>query len=334
MDLRTKYLGLDLKHPIVASPSPISQKLDGVKKLEDAGASAIVLASLFEEQIRYENDSFDYFRHVSSNTFPESLSFFSPTEEFEAGPEQYLELINRAVEATDVPIIASLNASTPEGWAEFAFRMEKAGAAAIELNANFVPDLNHTSEQVEKRYVDIVKMVNRSVGIPVAVKLPPYFSSMGDVARKLSDSGANGLVLFNRFYQPDFNLDEQAVVPSIELSRPHEMRLPLLWIANLYGKLPCSLGATTGVHSGTDAVKYILAGADVAMTTSALLKNGVGFLSTIISEFAEWCERHEYESVSQMRGAMSKRNVEDPSAFDRSNYIKTLQSYVPRNAVV
>ncbi|HLK15438.1 MAG TPA: dihydroorotate dehydrogenase-like protein [Fimbriimonadaceae bacterium] len=333
MDLKTKYLGLELKHPIVASPSPISQKLDGVRKLEDAGAAAIVLASLFEEQIRFENDSFEYFRQVSSNTFPESMTFFPRSEDFEAGPEEYLELIKGATEACDVPIIASLNACSPEGWAEFAFRMEKAGASALELNAYFIPEIGQTSHQVEQRYVDIVKMVNLAVGIPVAIKLSPYFSSMGEMAKRLTHAGANGLVLFNRLYQPDFDLAELDVVPSLELSRPNEMRLPLLWIANLYGRLDCSLAATTGVHNGTDAVKYILAGADVAMTTSSLLKNGVDYLSIIISEFVEWAERHEYASVSEMRGSMSKQRVEDPSAFDRSNYIKVLQSYLPRNTV-
>lgn len=334
MNLKTQYLGLDLKHPVVASPSPIAQRLDGIKSLEDSGAAAVILPSLFEEQIRYENESFAYFRQVSSNTFPESLTFFpTPREEFEAGPDEYLELIRRAREATSIPILASLNATSPGGWTEFALQVQDAGASAIELNAYFIPEFHQSSQMVEQRYVDIVGRVHWSVRIPIAVKLMPYFSSMGEMAQRLVKAGAKGLVLFNRLYQPDFDLESREVVPTLELSRPGEMRLPLLWIANLHGRVSCSLAATTGVYSGTDVAKYVLAGADVAMTTSALLKHGAKHIASIVRQLDAWGDRNEYESVAQMRGAMSKRNVGDPSAFDRSNYIKVLQNYIPKHAM-
>ncbi len=330
MELKTKYLGLDLEHPIVASPSPVSHNFDGVRHLEDAGAAAIVLFSLFEEQIRFESESYAYFDHMSSNTFAESLSFFPKMEDFKAGPDDYLELIRRSVRACTVPIIASLNATSPEGWDDYARQIEQAGAAALELNAYYIPDFDQTSQQVEQRYVDMVSIVRKAVSIPIAVKLCPYFSSMGEIAHRLVAAGANGLVLFNRLYQPDFDLDEHEVHAALELSNPTEIRLPLLWIANLYGHLPCSMAGTTGVHKGTDAAKYILAGADVAMTTSSLLKNGVNHLGTILDDFKEWGDKHSYESVNQMRGAMSKRHVIDPAAFDRANYVKVLQSYLPK----
>jgi len=330
MELKTQYLGIELKHPIVASPSPITRKLDGIRKLEDNGASAIVLFSLFEEQVRFDNESFAYLDHVSSNASVESSSFFLRMEKFASGPDGYLELIRKATESSSAPIIASLNATSPEGWDDYARNIEQAGAKAIELNAYYIPDFGQSSQEVEQRYVDMVKTVRQSVDIPIAVKLSPYFSSVGDMAMRLSQAGANGLVLFNRFYQPDFDLDCQEVVASIELSQPFEIRLPLLWIANLYKHVPCSLAGTTGIHHGTDVAKYVLAGADVAMTTSALLKHGVGYLGTIISEFTEWCEKNNYDSITQMKGAMSKTHVIDPSAFDRANYVKVLHSFLPK----
>jgi len=330
MDLKTKYLGLELKHPIVASPSPISQRFDGIRRLEDAGASAIVLASLFEEQIRFENESFAYFDHISSNNFAESLSFFPKMDEFVAGPDEYLELIRKASECCEVPVIPSLNATSPEGWGDYAGKMQQAGAKALELNAYYIPDFGQTSVHVEQRYVDMVKTVRASIKIPFAVKLTPYFSSMGDMAKRLTDAGADGLVLFNRLYQPDFDLDLQDVKTTLELSDSNEIRLSLLWIANLYGQLNCSLAGTTGVHRGTDAVKYLLAGADVAMTTSALLKHGTGHLLVMLAELIDWCDRHNVDSIDQIRGSMSKKHVLDPAAFDRANYVKVLQSYMPK----
>jgi len=332
MELKTRYLGLDLKHPIVASPSPISQRFDGVRRLEDAGASAIVLASLFEEQIRFENESFAYFDHISSNNFAESLSFFPKMDEFVAGPDEYLELIRKSAECCEIPVIASLNATSPEGWGEYAAKIENAGAKALELNAYYIPEFGQSSQQVEQRYVEMVRNVRAAITIPFAVKLSPYFSSMGDMAKRLTDAGANGLVLFNRLYQPDFDLDLQDVKTTLELSQSNEIRLSLLWIANLYGHVPCSLAGTTGVHRGTDAVKYILAGADVAMTTSALLKHGTGHLLVMLAELIDWCDRHSVTNLDSVRGSMSKKHVLDPAAFDRANYVKVLQSYMPKYA--
>lgn len=332
MDLKTRYLGLELKHPLVASPSPLSHRLDGIKRLEDAGASAIVLASLFEEQIRFENESMAYFDHITSNNFAESLSFFPKMDEFYSGPEEYLELVARAKECCEAPILASLNATSPEGWSDFAARIEQAGADAVELNAYYIPDVNQTSQGVEQRYLEMVRLVRAAVKIPVAVKLTPYFSSMGDMANRMIAAGADGLVLFNRLYQPDFNLDVQEVEASLELSSSSEIRLSLLWIGNLYGQVHCSLAGTTGVHRGSDALKYILAGADVAMTTSALLKNGTGHLMVILAEIIDWCDRHKVKSFDEIRGAMSKKHVLDPEAFDRANYVKVLQSYMPKHS--
>ncbi len=333
MDLKTHYLGLELKHPIVASASPISQQFDGIRRLEDSGAAAIVMFSLFEEQIRFEAESHDFFDHTSSNSFAESLSFFPNMDDFEAGPDEYLDLIRRAKRSVEIPIIASLNACTPDGWSEYALKLQQAGADAIELNPYFIPSYTQSSMDVEKQYEDMVAAVRRAVVIPISVKLPPYFSSMGYTAKRLVDAGANGLVLFNRLYQPDFDMERQDVRPSLELSHSGEIRLPLLWIANLYGNINGSLAGTTGVHRGHDVAKYILAGADVAMTTSSLLKNGTGHLAVLMAEFVEWANRHGYRSVEQMKGSMSKKRVLNPAAFDRANYVKVLQSYLPKHLV-
>jgi dihydroorotate dehydrogenase (fumarate) len=330
MELQTKYLGLELKHPVVASPSPLSHRFDGIRRLEDAGASAIVLFSLFEEQIRYEEESLTYFDHMSSNSFVESLTFFPKMNEFDVGPSEYLELVRRASESAGVPIIASLNATSAEGWSSFARLIEQAGAKAIELNAYHIPDFGESAHSVEQRYVDMVRAVRESVTIPIAVKLGPYFSAMGDIAQRLCEAGANGLVLFNRLYQPDIDINELDIVPSLELSQSHDARLSLLWIANLYGQVHCSFAGTSGVHRGTDVAKYMLVGADVAMTTSALLRNGVDHLGKMLNEFNEWGDLHGYRSVAQMRGSMSKLHVLDPSAYDRANYVKVLQSYTPK----
>ena len=328
MDLKTTYLGLELKHPIVASASPLSRTLEGIRRLEDAGASAIVLFSLFEEQIQYEQDSLDYLTEVGTDTFAESLTYFPVVKEYRVGPDQYLELIRAATKAVDVPIIGSLNGVTKAGWTDYAREMVDAGAKAIELNIYHIPaNISETGREVEQRYIDIVKAVRGSVRVPVAVKLSPFFSSMGEMASRLVEAGADGLVLFNRFYQPDFDLDELEVVPDMELSTPSEIRLPLLWIAVLHGRINASLAATRGVHSGIEVIKYLMAGADAVMTTSALLRNGVGHLTTLIDGMKIWMEKRGYESVAQMKGSMSQLKVADPAAFERSNYIKVLQSY-------
>lgn len=328
MDLTTTYMGLDLKHPIVASASPLSKTLDGVKRLEDAGASAIVLASLFEEQIRFENESFDFLSEVGTESFPESLSYFPAAGDYRVGPDAYLELISGAKAAVKVPVIASLNGVTSSGWTEYAKEMQTAGADAIELNIYYIPaNVSVTGREVEQRYEDVIRAVRAAVSIPIAVKLSPFFSSMGEMATRFVMAGANGLVLFNRFYQPDFDLDELEVVADLELSSASEIRLPLLWIAVLHGRLNCSLAATRGVQTGIEVVKYLMAGADAVMTTSSLLRNGTGHLTSLLKGLTEWMEKREYESVAQMKGSMSQQKVADPSAFERANYIKVLQSY-------
>lgn len=328
MDLKTTYLGLELKHPIVASASPISRTLDGIRRMEDAGASAIVMFSLFEEQIRYENESLDYLTEAGTEAFAESLTYFPSVQDYRVGPDSYLELIRAASKACDIPIIASLNGVTNSGWTEYAREMIEAGAKAIELNIYYIPaDLTVTGREVEQRYIDVVKAVRSSIKAPISVKLSPFFSSMGEMATRLVAAGADGLVLFNRFYQPDFDLDELEVIPDMELSTASEIRLPLLWIAVLHGRLKASLAATRGVQSGIEVIKYLMAGADAVMTTSALLRNGVGHLATLLDGTRIWMEKHGYDSVSQLKGSMSQQKVADPSAFERGNYIKILQSY-------
>ena len=328
MDLRTRYLGLDLAHPVVASAGPLSKTLDGIRRLEDAGASAIVLFSLFEEQIQHENEAFDHLSEFGSESFAESLSYFPAVGQDSVGPDRYLDLVRRAREAVSVPVIGSLNGMTDHGWTSFARLIAEAGAHAIELNVFSLPtDPATSARDVEQRTVDLVSAVRRSVEIPVAVKLSPFFSAPGELASRLVAAGADGLVLFNRFYQPDFDLERLEVEPSLELSRPSEIRLPLLWLAVLHGRVHASLAGTTGVDSAAEVVKYVLAGADVAMTTSALLRHGAGHLRTLVSGLSEWLDRHGCDSVAQVRGSMSLRKVANPEAFERANYVRILQSY-------
>jgi dihydroorotate dehydrogenase (fumarate) len=329
-DLRTTYLGLPLKHPIVASAGPISRTLGGIRQLEDAGAAAIVLFSLFEEQIRIENAATEHLIGVGAESFPEALDYFPAIEDYEVGPEPYLELIGRAREAVEIPIIASLNGVTSEGWLDYAQRIEQAGASALELNVYYIPaDLRTTGREVEELYRRVLREVKASIRIPVAMKLNPFFSAPGEMAQSLVASGADGLVLFNRFYQPDFDLETLEVAPTLELSRPEEFRLPLLWLAILYGRIGASLAASTGVHSASEVVKYVLAGADAVMTTSALLRHGPKHLSVLVDGLRQWLEQRGYDSVEQMKGSMSQKNVADPSAFERANYISVLESFRP-----
>jgi dihydroorotate dehydrogenase (fumarate) len=328
MDLTTTYMGLNLKHPLVASAGPISKTLDGIKRLEDAGAAAVVLFSLFEEQIRRENESFDYLMEAGTESFGESLSYFPAVEDYKMGPDAYLDLIRQANESVDIPIIGSLNGVTDAGWAEYAKDISDAGAQAIELNVYYIPaDVGTSARDVEQRYLDIVKHVKGAVSIPVSVKLNPFFSSIGEMATRFVDAGADGLVLFNRFYQPDFDLEELEVVPNLELSSASEIRLPLMWIAILRGHVKASLAATRGVETANEVVKYVMAGADVVMTTSALLRNGVGHMKTLVDGLNTWMEKRGYDSVEQMKGSMSQQKVADPSAFERANYIKVLGSF-------
>ena len=328
MNLKTKYMGLELKNPIVPSASPLSENVDGIKRMADAGAAAVVMFSLFEEQLKMEAESETERLAAGTESFAESLSYFPKVDDYVVGPDQYLDIINKASQAVDIPIIGSLNGFSHEGWISYAKKMQDAGAKGIELNIYYLPiDPKLAGAKVEKQYVEIVKAVSSSVTIPVAVKLSPFFSSMANVAKKLKSAGAKALVLFNRFYQPDFDLDNMSVSPTLSLSQPGEMRLPLRWIAILHGRIKVSLAATSGVHSAKDVAKFILAGADVVMTTSSLLQKGVGNITALIQGLEQWMSEKEYESVKQMKGAMSQKSVADPTAFERANYIKIIEKY-------
>jgi dihydroorotate dehydrogenase (fumarate) len=328
MDLTTTYMGLELDHPIVASASPLSGTLDGMKRLEDGGAAAIVMFSLFEEQIRHENEAFSHLMESGTQSFAESLSYFPDVEEYQVGPETYLDLLRHAAESVDVPIIASLNCVTGEGWIDYARQMQQAGAAGLELNIYSVEaDLDATSDEVEQRYLDILTAVKSTVSIPVALKLSPFFSAMGHMAKRLDQAGADALVLFNRFYQPDIDIQALEVTPSLGLSSAGEIRLPLLWIAILHGKLNASLAATRGVEKPDEVIKYLLAGADAVMTTSALLRHGPAYTNTLLEGVKAWMEARRFSSVKQVRGSMSRGKVANPGAFERANYIRVLESY-------
>jgi dihydroorotate dehydrogenase (fumarate) len=329
-DLRTTYLDLPLAHPVVASAGPLSHDLDGIRRLEDGGASAIVLFSLFEEQIAWDNVALTTLTAAGAESTGEAASYFPPLGDFAAGPDAYLDLLRRARESVSVPVIASLNGSSAAGWVAFAQLMHEAGASAIELNLFHIPaDPRATGRDVEQHYEDTVAAVSRAVPIPVAVKLSPFFSATGEIASRLVAAGARGLVLFNRFYQPDFDLDRLEVTPTVELSSPAEIRLPLLWIAILHGRVNASLAATTGVHTAAEVAKYLLAGADVTMTTSSLLKHGPAHASVLVAGLAAWLERKGFASVAQIKGSMSQMRVADPTAFERANYMKVLQSWRP-----
>jgi len=328
IDLTTKYLGMTLKNPLVVSASPLSADVGNIRRMEDSGASAVVLPSLFEEQIQVESNTLDHFLWQGTESYAESLTYMPDMEGYKLGPDGYLEHLRRSKQAVKIPIIGSLNGVSTGGWVGYAKKIEEAGADALELNIYFIPtDVEMSGGQVEQMYVDLVSKVKASVSIPVAVKIGPYFSSLPNMARRLDQAGANALVLFNRFYQPDFDLESLEVVPNLILSTPHELLLRLNWVAVLYGKLKTDLAVTGGVHSALDVLKSMMAGATVAMMTSALLKHGIGHLATVRTELLKWMEEHEYESIHQMRGSMSQRSVADPSAFQRANYVKVLSSY-------
>ncbi len=328
MQLDTSYLGFKLKNPIIPSASPLSRDVGTVKKLEDAGAAAIVMYSLFEEQIRHEAEEIDHFMEHGTDSFSEALSYFPDVHEFTRGPDKYLEHIKALKATVDIPIIASLNGSTLGGWTGYAKLMEDAGADALELNIYNPPSrLTETSVMIEDNYVAILKNVRSQVKIPVSMKLGHYFSALPYLAKRLEENGVNGLALFNRFYQPDIDLENLEVIPSVHLSTPDNLRMPLRWMAILSSLLKVDLGGTTGVHSGMDVIKLLMAGADVAFVCSSLLKFGPGHVATILKEMETWMEEHEYESVEQMKGSMSMLNVSDPEAFMRSNYMKVLTRY-------
>lgn len=327
MDLSTNYMGMTLRNPLVASASPLSEDIGNIRRLEDAGASAVVLYSLFEEQL--SRDRMALYHHLSHGTesYAEALTYFPEPPEFNLGPEGYLEHIRRAKQAVKIPIIASLNGSTNGGWTEFAKLMQEAGADAIELNIYYLPtDLDLPGASVEQTCLDIVESVKWSVTIPVSVKLSPFYSSMANMARRLDDAGADALVMFNRFYQPDIDLDTLDVLPNVLLSQPQAMRLPLRWIAILYGRIRASLAATSGVHSAQDSIKLLMAGANVTMMCSSLLKRGIGHVAVTLDEMKLWMEEHEYESVKQMQGSMSHLHTQNPAAYERVQYMRALHS--------
>lgn len=320
-------MGLELNSPIVVSASTLSEETHRIVEMEEAGAGAIVLFSLFEEQIRAEQSNAASIRSATSNLFAEASDFFPNLDEYAAGTEDYLEKIWAAKNSVDIPIIASLNGITPEGWIEYSRQIEQAGADGIEINIFFIPgDVHISSAEVEHRYLNIITEVRNTVKIPIAVKLNPYFSAMGNMALRMQKAGADALVLFNRFYQPDFDINQLRILSNLHYSDAAEIRLPLLWIAMLYGRVPVSLAATTGVQSANEVIKYLLAGADVAMTASALYKKGIGYLSKMNDDLVSWMGMMEFSSLKDFKGTLSQQHVSDPTAFERANYIKILQS--------
>ncbi len=334
VDLSTEYLGLTLANPLVISACSLNSNLDFLRRAEAAGASAAVMPSLFEEQIVHEQIAVNDFYEFTTEKFPEALSFFPEIEASDTGPEAYLRHIDAAKRAVSFPIIGSLNGTSRWGWIDYARKIEEAGADALELNIYYIPtDPDQTAEDVEHRYVDLVLGVKGAIGIPLAVKIGPYFSSLPNMARKLVETGADGLVLFNRFLQPDIDLETLKVTPNLVLSTSQELRLPLRWIAILRGQIEASLAATTGVHTPTDVLKLLLAGADVTMVASALYKQGgASHFRTLLEGVRSWMEEKEYSSVQQMKGSLSQINAPDPDAFERSNYIKTLVDYTGTEA--
>jgi dihydroorotate dehydrogenase (fumarate) len=327
IDLSTTYLGLNLRTPLVASASPLSQELDSIRRLEDSGASAIVLYSLFEEQLRQESLELNERLDSGTESFAESLTYFPRPAEFRLGPEGYLNHIRKAKDAVRIPIIASLNGATVGGWTKYAQQIEQAGADALECNIYSIPtDMNKSSAEIEQGYLDILQSVKSSVRIPVAVKLSPFFSNMANMAKRFDEAGANGLVLFNRFYQPDIDLDALEIVPNVLLSAPQALRLPLTWIGILFGKIKANMAATSGVHGPEDVIKLLMVGADVTMLCSTLLRNGVSHLRYVEKGVLDWMDSHEYESVSQMKGSMSQLRCADPAAFERAQYMRAVKS--------
>jgi len=328
IDLTTGYLGLKLRTPMAASSSPYCKDLSTILRLEDAGASAIVLHSLFEEQIQVESGELDRYLTETAESHGEAMSYFPEMLSYNLGPEPYLNHLRKAKESVDVPVIGSLNGVSTGGWIRYAQMMEQAGADAIELNIYYMPtDLEMTGQKVEDMYFDLVSHVKASVRIPVAVKLGPFFTSFAHLATRLDAAGADAIVLFNRFYQPDFDLESLEVVPNLVLSDSHELCLRLHWTALLYNRIRPDLAITGGVHTAEDVVKGVMAGARSTMMTSALLRHGIKYLEKVEEDLIEWMEEHEYESIRQMRGSMSSQSVAEPAAFERANYMKVLSSY-------
>lgn len=327
MDLSTRYMGLTLRNPLVASASPLSYTVDGVRRLADAGVGAVVLYSLFEEQLIQEAEYNSRLVDAGTESFAESLSYFPDETEEEPGPRRYLSLLERAAAAVDVPVIASLNGVTPGGWSDYAKAMQDGGAAAIELNIYYLPGDPHTTgRDVEQRYLDVLARVKDVVSVPVAVKLSPYFSSPGEMALRLDEAGADGLVLFNRFMQPDIDAETLAVVSAVGLSNPAEAKLPRTWIALLAGQVSASLAATTGVEDSSDVVKYLLAGADVVMSASALLRHGPEHASVLLDGLSDWMRRKQFTTVDELRGKLAVPAETDQTAHERGGYVTALRA--------
>lgn len=328
VDLKTTYLGLALKNPIVASSSPLSEKVETVQTLEEAGVAAVVLYSLFEEQIMRDSLELDYFLNKDAESYAEALHYFPEMGRYTIGPEAYVAHVKKVKAATNIPVIGSLNGVSTGGWIDYAQKIEGAGADALELNLYYLPtDVEISSAELESAYATLVYNVCTRVNIPVAVKLSPTFTALPNFAHRLVEAGAKGLVLFNRFYQPDFDLEALEVTPNLKLSSSDELRLPLRWIAILYGRIEADFALTSGVHKPTDILKSMMAGAKVAMMASALLKKGPARVGKLLAKLSQWMEEHEYDSIQQMQGSMSQKAVADPSAFERANYMKVLNSY-------
>jgi dihydroorotate dehydrogenase (fumarate) len=328
MDLSTTYLGLKLRSPLVPAASPMSEEIDTIKQMEDAGASAVVLYSLFEEQLRQDSAELAHHMEHGTYSFAEALTYFPEPHEFRLGPEEYLKHISAAKQAVNIPVIASLNGSSVGGWTDYAKVIQQAGADALELNIYNIPtDMELSAADVEQTYLDIVKAVKSAVTIPVAVKLSPFFTNFANMAKRVDLLGTDGLVLFNRFYQPDIDLESLEVKPNILLSTPMAMRVPLRWVALLFGKLRTSLAATSGIHRASDVLKMLMAGADVTMLCSALLRHGPRQIGVIERDLVAWMEEHEYASVAQLKGSLSQKNCPEPSAFERAQYMKAISQF-------
>jgi len=330
MDLTTTYLGMTLKSPVVVSPAPITEKLDTIRKAEDAGAGAVVLHSLFEEQISLLSHELNASLQQGEYSYAEALTYFPDMEDYKMGPDGYLGHIRRAKEAVRIPIIASLNGVSKGGWVDYAKQIQEAGADALELNVYYLPtNPDMTGQQVEEMYIELVKAVRAAITIPLAVKIGPYFSAMANMARQLEAAGADALVMFNRFYQPDLDIEHLEVKPDLHLSSSQELRLRLRWVAILYGKIKADMAITGGVHTAQDVIKAMMAGAKVAMTTSAILRHGVEHISRMLDGVKAWMEEKEYTSISQMQGSLSQQKCAEPAAFERANYMKILTNYIP-----
>jgi dihydroorotate dehydrogenase (fumarate) len=330
-DLSAQYMGLTLKNPLVASASPLTESPDNLRRMEDMGIAAVVLPSLFEEQLALESSLLDEDLWRGTEEFPEAASYLPDLSNYNTGPDGYLELIRRSKRSVAIPVIASLNGVTPSGWVRYAKHIEQAGADALELNIySLETDPLKSGADVEESYCELVHQVKTSIRIPVAVKLSPYFSSIPHISKRLDRAGADALVFFNRFYQPDFDVEALEVVPRLHLSQPHELLPRLHWVAIVYSHVRASLAITGGVHSAIDILKSVMAGANVAMMTSALLENGIRYIHRVLDDLHRWMEDHEYASIRQMLGSMSHRSVPDPAAFERGNYMKVLSSYALR----